>query len=126
MLPAAAPADHNVHAETGDRHTADVVAAWLLYAAQVAGEAFLGVFWLMSVMMTDSCGAVPDELRICDSDYFATWFFAYAAVLVVAVIATPLAIIIAGRKGRLRWPWPALTIVLLAAATAGYVFVFTR
>jgi hypothetical protein len=112
--------------ESGASRTADAVAAWLLYAAQVAGQAFLGVFWLMSVMMTDSCGAVTDGPRVCDSDYFATWFFAYAVVLVIAVLATPIAIIVAGRRGKPRWPWPILMIVLLAAASAGYLYAFTR
>lgn len=112
--------------ESGGSRTADVVVAWLLYAMQLAGQAFLSVFWLMSVMMTDSCGSVIDEPKVCDGNYFATWFFAYAAVLVIAVLATPIAIIVAGRMGRLRWPWPALTILLLAAATAGYIFLFTR
>ena len=84
------------------------------------------MLWLMSVMMTDSCGSVIDEPRVCDGTYFATWFFAYAAILVFTLLATPIAIIVAGRKGRHRWPWPALAIVLLAAATAGYMYVFTR
>jgi hypothetical protein len=106
--------------------TGDVVVAWLLYAAQVAGQSFLGVFWLMSVMMTDSCGSVIDEPKVCDGDYFATWFFAYAVVLVIAVIATPIAIIVAGRRGKPRWPWPILMIVLLVAASAGYMYAFTR
>lgn len=106
--------------------TADTVVAWVLYALQLAGQAFLGMFWVMSVMMTDSCGSVIDEPRVCAGEYFATWFFAYAAVLVLAVLATPIAIIVAGRKGRRRWPWPALTILLLVGATAGYIYVFTR
>lgn len=106
--------------------TADIVVAWVLYALQLAGEAFLTLFWLFSVMMTDSCGAVPEEARVCDGDYFATWFFTYAAVLVLAALATPIAIIVAGRRGARRWPWPLLTMVVLAAASAGYVFLFTR
>jgi len=115
-----------VNAEPGNGRTADTVVAWLLYALQLVGELALAPLWLMSVMMTDSCGSVVDEPRVCDGTYFATWFFAYAAVLVTAVIAAPIAIILAGRRGRLRWPWPALTMVLLAAATAGYMYAFTR
>jgi hypothetical protein len=102
------------------------VAAWVIYALQLAGEAFLGIFWLMSVMMTDSCGSVPIEPRVCDGAYFATWFFAYAAVLVLAVLATPIAIIVAGRNRKWRWPWPVLMIVLLIAASAGYLYAFSR
>lgn len=100
--------------------------AWLLYALQLAGEAVLVLFWLMSVMMTDSCGSVSDELRVCDSTYFATWFFAYAAVLAVVAVTTPVAIIVAGRRQAKRWPWPVLAIALLVAASAGYVVLFSR
>lgn len=112
--------------DTNGSRTVDTVVAWVLYALQIAGQAFLGLFWLMSVMMTDSCGSVIDEPLVCNGAYFALWFFAYAAVLALAVIATPVAIVLAGRKGRLRWPWPALAIMLLVTATAGYVFAFTR
>ena len=115
-----------MNAEAGGSRTGDTVVAWVLYALQLVGQSLLVPFWFMSVMMTDSCGSVIEEPRVCDGDYFATWFFAYAAVLVVAAIATPIAIVVAGRKGRLQWPWPALTILLLAAATAGYVYLFTR
>ncbi|HKY58933.1 MAG TPA: hypothetical protein VJL80_12910 [Aeromicrobium sp.] len=106
--------------------TADIVVAWVLYAVQLAGEAVLALVWLTSVMMTDSCGTGTDDPAVCNAAYFMTWWFAYAALLVVAVLATPIAILVAGHKGRRRWPWPALTIALLAAATAGYVFLFTR
>ncbi|HUP99465.1 MAG TPA: hypothetical protein VM093_03310 [Aeromicrobium sp.] len=112
--------------QPGDSRTADAVVAWLLYALQVAGELFLGMFWVMSVMMTDSCGSVVDEPRVCDGQYFATWFFAYAAALAVGLLATPVAIVVAGRMGKPRWPWPVLVIVLLAAATIGYGFAFSR
>lgn len=112
--------------QTRASRTADIVVAWLLYALQLAGEALLVLFWLTSVMMTDSCGSVPDGLRVCDGDYFATWFFAYAAVLLLAAVATPIALIIAGRRGGRRWPWPVLAMILLALASAGYAFLFTR
>lgn len=83
-------------------------------------------FWLMSVMMTDGCGSVPDPTSVCNSTYFFTWFFAFAALLAVAVVATPIAIVVAGRRGARRWPWPLGAIVLLAIAAAGYMFVMTR
>ena len=107
-------------------HTADIVTAWVLFALQLAGEALLGMFWLMSVMAGDSCGSVPNDLKVCDGDYFATWFFAYATVLAGAVVVTPIAIIVAGRLGKWRWPWPVLAIVLLIAASVGYGFALSR
>lgn len=112
--------------EPGGSRTADAVVAWLLYALQVVGELGLGMFWLMSVMMTDSCGSVIDEPRVCDGEYFATWFFAYAAVLAAGLLITPIGIIVAGRRGKRRWPWPVIVILVLVAATIGYGFAFTR
>jgi hypothetical protein len=106
--------------------TADTVIAWVLYALQLAGQLFLGMFWLMSVMAGDSCGSVPNDLKVCDGTYFVTWFFAYAGVLVFAAIATPIAIVVAGRRGSLRWPWPVVAIVALIAASAGYLFALSR
>ena len=104
----------------------DAVVSWVLYGLQLAGEALLAPFWLMSVMMTDSCGSVVDEPSVCDSTYFATFFVGFAWLLVLAAVATPIAIIVAGRTGKPQWPWPVLSIVLLTAATAGYVYAFTR
>jgi hypothetical protein len=98
----------------------------VLYALQLAGEAALGMLWLTSVMMTDSCGSVADEPAVCNAAYFVTWWFAYAALLVLAALVTPIAIVVAGKRGNVRWKWPVLVILLLAAASAGYIFLFTR
>jgi hypothetical protein len=106
--------------------TADTVVAWVLYVLQLAGEAVLAMLWLTAVMMTDSCGSTPNEAAVCNGAYFITWWFAYAAVLVVAVPFTPVAILVAGRRGTRRWPWPVLTILALAAASAGFIYLFTR
>ena len=84
------------------------------------------MFWLMSVMAGDSCGSVPDELKVCNGNYFATWWLTYAAVLAGAVLVTPIAILLAGRRQMVRWPWPALVIVLLIAATVGYGYMLSR
>lgn len=100
--------------------------AWLLYVLQLGGEALLAPLWLMSVMAGDSCGSVIDEPRVCDGNYFVTWFFGYAGVLLVAAVATPIAIVIAGRRGRWRWPWPVVAIALLVAATVVYVYALSR
>ena len=112
--------------DSGDSRTTDAVVAWVLYALQLIGEAVLALLWMTSVMMIDSCGSAADEPAVCNSAYFVTWWFAYAAILAGAVVFTPVAIIVAGRRGSRRWPWPALTIVALTGATAGFVFLFTR
>lgn len=100
--------------------------AWLLYALQLAGEAVLSMLWLTAVMMTDSCGTTPDEPAVCNAAYFVTWWFGYAALLVAAVVITPIAIVVAGRRGNARWKWPVVMMVTLAAASAGFVALFTR
>ena len=84
------------------------------------------MLWVTAVMMTDGCGSTPNEAAVCNTTYFVTWWFAYAAVLVIAVLFTPVAIVVAGRRGARRWPWPALTIVVLIAASAAFIFLFTR
>jgi len=106
--------------------TADVVVAWALYGLQLAGQAVLAPVWLMSVMMTDSCGSVAEEPAVCNVTYFMTWWIAYAAFLLGAALFTPIAIIVAGRRGNNRWKWPVLVILVVAAATVGYVFIMTR
>lgn len=106
--------------------TADRTAAWVLYVLQLAGEGFLALFWLMSVMAGDSCGSVPHDLRMCSGNYFAQWFFGYAAVLVAGAVVTPVAIVLAGRRGGRRWPWPLLTIGGLFAASWAYAWAVTR
>ena len=100
--------------------------AWALYAIQLLGELVLAPFWLMSVMMIDSCGSVADEPRVCNSAYFASGFFGFAAILAVAAVAVPIAIVIAGHRGHHRWVWPAGAIVALMAATVGYLWLMTR
>lgn len=112
--------------DSGGSRTADAVVAWVLYALQLVGEAALAMLWLTAVMMTDSCSSTPNDAAVCDSAYFVTWWFAYAAVLVVAVLFTPVAVLVAGRRGTRRWPWPVLAIVALAAASAGFIYLFTR
>ncbi len=112
--------------DDGASRTAGAVVAWVLYALQLAGEALLGLLWMTAVMMTDSCGATSDDPAVCDGAYFVTWWFAYAAVLVVAVVFTPVAILVAGRRGSRRWPWPVLTILVLAAASVAFILLFTR
>jgi hypothetical protein len=100
--------------------------AWALYALQLLGELVLAPFWMMSVMMIDSCGSVADEPRVCNAAYFASGFFGFAAVLVLAAVAVPIAIVVAGHRGGRRWVWPAGAIVGLGLAAVGYVWLMTR
>jgi len=109
-----------------DGRSADTVAAWVLYALQLAGQVVLAALWLMSIMMTDSCGSVADEPAVCNIYYFMTWWIAYAAFLVGAAVFTPIAIVVAGRRGNNRWKRPVLVILVVVATTVGYISVMTR
>jgi hypothetical protein len=107
--------------------TGDIVAAWLLYAAQLAFELLLFMFLVLSVMAGDSCGSgVEPQPRVCEGDYFATIFFAFGASLVVAALAVPVLIIVAGQRGWYRWLQPVFGIVFLVIATVVYFFFLSR
>lgn len=111
---------------SGSSRSADTVVAWVLYGLQLAGELALAPLWLMSVMMTDSCGSVADEPAVCNLTYFTTGWFAFAGLLVAAAVATPVAIVVAGKRGKRRWKWPVIVIGALIAGTVGFVYAFTR
>lgn len=93
-------------------------------------EAGLTVVWGMSVMAGDSCGTRgpngPPEPRICDGEYFATWWLGYAAVLVAAAIVTPILILLAPRFRWWRWTMPFAVSVMLLVVTVGYFVMITR
>jgi len=112
--------------EPGGSRSTDVIAAWLLYALQLAGELALAPLWLMSVMMTDSCGSVADEPAVCNSGYFATGWIGFAGLLLAAAVLTPIAIVVAGKRGNRRWKWPLVAIAVLVVATGTFVWAFTR
>lgn len=101
--------------------TADKVVAWLLYVLQLVFELFLFIFLVFSVMAGDSCGSgVEPELRVCSGSYFATIFFGFGFALVLAALAVPVLIVIAGRLGWHRWLMPVLGVVFLVVATVAY------
>jgi hypothetical protein len=85
------------------------------------------MFWGMSVMAGDACGTgVQPEPRVCDGNYFATWWLAYGALLLAAAVVTPVAILLAPRFRVPRWPWPLLVIALLPIMTVGYFVMISR
>ena len=101
--------------------TGDKVAAWLLYVVQLAFQVLLLLFLGLSVMAGDACGTGgPDiiEPRICSGTYFASLFYGYALVLLVAAVATPILIL---KADRLRWLRPLLVMVLLAVLFVVYM-----
>jgi hypothetical protein len=107
--------------------TADKVVAWLLYVGQLAFEMLLFLFLVFSVMAGDSCGSgVEPQLRVCSGSYFATIFFGYGFALVVAAIAVPVLILIAGRRGWYRWLMPVIGVVFLVLATVVYFLLLGR
>jgi hypothetical protein len=114
-----------VSTEAGEG-TGDKVAAWVLYGLQLAFEFLLLLLSAFSVMATDPCGTGVDEPRVCDGYYFAAAFYGYWLALVVAGIATPVMILVAGRRGRRRWPWPLAAIVTLLVLTVVYFVVIAQ
>ncbi|MFL6088880.1 MAG: hypothetical protein ACJ71Z_01935 [Aeromicrobium sp.] len=115
-----------MNAEPDKSRSADTVIAWVLYALQLVGELALAPLWLMSIMMTDSCGSVADEPAVCNLTYFTTGWFAFAGLLVAAAVVTPVAIVVAGKRGNRRWKWPVIVIAALVAGTVAFVYAFTR
>ncbi len=101
--------------------TADKVGAWLLYVLQLVFELFLFIFLIFSVMAGDSCGSgVEPELRVCSGAYFATIFYGFGFALLIATTATPVMIVVAGRRGWWRWLQPVFGIVFLVIALVVY------
>ncbi len=108
--------------------TADTVAAWLLYVVQLAFELLLLLFLGLSVMAGDACGTGgPDliEPRICSGTYFASLFYGYGLVLLIAAVVVPVLIVRAGRRRRLRWLRPVLAMVVLAVLFVAYMALLT-
>jgi hypothetical protein len=106
--------------------TGDTVAAWLLYALQLGLELLLLLLSAFSVMATDPCGTGADEPRVCSGSYFAAAFYGYWLVLIVAAIAVPAMIVLAGRRGRRRWPRPLGGIATLLVLTVVYFVVVSQ
>ncbi len=109
-----------------DEGTGDKIAAWVLYALQLAFEFLLLLLSAFSVMATDPCGTGVDEPKVCDGYYFATALYGFWIALIVAAIAVPLLIVSAGRHGKRRWTRPLLAIVVLAILTVAYVAVISQ
>ena len=106
--------------------TGDKVAAWLLYLVQLVFELLLFILLVASVMAGDACGTGVLEPRICSGMYFATIFYGFAFVLLVAAIAVPVLILRAGRRGDLRWLRPVLAMVVLVVFTVVYIVLLTQ
>lgn len=107
--------------------TGDKIAAWLLYVLQLAYELFLFIFLIFSVMAGDSCGSgVEPAPRVCSGAYFATIFYGFAFVLLIATIAVPVMIVIAGRRGWYRWLQPVFGIAFLTIGLVAYFALLIR
>ena len=103
--------------------TGDKVAAWLLYVLQLVYELMLFIFLIFSVMAGDACGTGIAEPRICSGAYFATVFYGFAFVLLIAAIAVPVLIVRASRR---RWLRPVLGMVVLTISAVIYVGLVTQ
>ncbi len=109
-----------------DGHGFDSTTSWVLYALHLCAVALLSLFALMGVMMTDSCGSVSTDLTICNGNYLAAVLFGYWGFLAFSVVAIPIAIIVATRKGRRSWTWALGGIVVTALVTVLFVKLMLR
>ncbi|RYJ02000.1 MAG: hypothetical protein EON52_20420 [Actinomycetales bacterium] len=100
--------------------------SWSLYVVQLLASAVLALLAVTSVFMTDSCGSVDDEPRVCDMGYFGSTLVGYWVLLVVLVVVVPLVIVRTTHRDRASWPWALLGLAALAAVTVLFVFLMTR
>lgn len=106
--------------------TLDRVVSWSLYVLQLLASFVAFFLWVTSVMMTDSCGATTTSSPVCNMAYFGAVFIGYAVGVVAAAVITPIAIVVAIRRGRASWPWALGVLLALAAGSVLFVFLMTR
>lgn len=107
--------------------TVDLVATLFLLAAMLGGTVLLGLFSLVSVMATDSCGATDGpDLAICDGNYFALILVSYWAVLVGVPVFALIACVVRLTRHRLAWPFAVGGLVGLVLVTVVYFMLLSR
>ena len=100
--------------------------AWTQYALQFLVSAALAMLAITSVFMTDSCGSVDDEPAVCNTSYFGAVLVGYWIALAVLLMAVPIAIVRASRRGRSAGLRALGGIVLAGALTVAFVLLMTR
>lgn len=95
------------------RSVIDTVATLVLGVLAVLAAAGSVVFSSFFVMATDPCGPGQCDMSKLALAYAITWGGAAAAVIGAAV-----GVVVATRRAKPRWIWPALALVVVIAALA--------
>jgi hypothetical protein len=108
--------------------TVDRTLSWILFVLQVLGTLVLAIVSIFTIFTTDSCGSRTSATApaVCDSDYFGAVLIGYWISLVVLVVATLIAIIVATARAAAVWPWAIGGVVLTFVATIVFFVLITR
>ncbi|VXC48713.1 conserved membrane hypothetical protein [Aeromicrobium sp. 9AM] len=95
---------------------------------QVLGTLVLGIVSIFTIFTTDSCGTSTSATvpAVCDSDYFGGVLIGYWISLVVLVVVTLIAIIVATARSAAVWPWSVGGVVLTFVATIVFFVLISR
>ena len=107
-------------------NTVDRTLSWILYVLQVLGSLAMGLVSIFSIFLTDSCGTGGTVPMVCDSDYFGSVIIGYWIALVVLVVATPIAMVVATTTKRAVWPWAVGGSALSVIATVVFFVLISR
>ncbi|WP_235503610.1 DUF6264 family protein [Aeromicrobium sp. Root344] len=108
--------------------TVDRALSWVLFVLQLLGTLVLGLVSIFAVFATDSCGSNASSTvpAVCDSDYFGSVLIGYWIALLVLVIATLVAMVVATARATIVWPWTVGGIVLTVVATIVFFVLMGR
>ncbi len=108
--------------------TVDRTLSWILFVLQVLGTLVLGIVSIFSIFATDSCGSTASDTvpSVCDSDYLGGVLIGYWISLVVLVVVTLIAIIVATARSAAVWPWSVGGVVLTFIATIVFFVLISR
>ncbi|MCW2801662.1 MAG: hypothetical protein JWQ70_3134 [Aeromicrobium sp.] len=110
----------------GPNRTVDRTLSWILYVLQVLGSLAMGLISLFAIFLTDSCGTGSSDPMVCDTDYFGSVIIGYWIALVVLIVATPIAMVVATTTKRAVWPWALGGSAMSVIATVVFFVLISR
>jgi hypothetical protein len=110
----------------GPNRTVDRTLSWILYVLQVLGSLAMGLISLFAIFLTDSCGTGSNDPMVCDTDYFGSVIIGYWIALVVLIVATPIAMVVATTTKRAVWPWALGGSAMSVIATVVFFVLISR
>lgn len=95
---------------------------------QVFGTLACGVISIFAIFTTDSCGSTASDTvpSVCDDGYVGSVLIGYWIALLVLIIGTLIAMIVATTRKRAVWPWTVGGIVLTGIATIVFLVLMNR